>query len=129
MTDKPTMQEVEVELVHRARGRIIVDDVEACSVEAGDLIKAGVNSKECIPLGSLLNNKALAELSRGHIDTLPSAKTITTLLDRFNKDAKGGEIGDLTMFKSVRIGLQDVAITSMVVSKALEKGKGTQVDF
>lgn len=124
------MQEVETELVERAQGRIIVDDVEACSLEAGDLIKANVTGEQCIPLGLLLNHEALTDLSQGRTDTLPSAEAILTLFKGLDKDANRGErIGDVTMFKSVGIGLQDVAITSLVVAKAIEEGKGIQVDF
>jgi ornithine cyclodeaminase/alanine dehydrogenase-like protein (mu-crystallin family) len=124
------MQEVEEDLVRRARGRLIVDDIEACSSEAGDLIKAGVDSRKCISLGELLNHPSFKGLADGSTKELPSFKDQDSILATMNdRLGQREEMGDVTIFKSVGIGLQDVAVTSLVVQKAIEQDKGTFVDF
>jgi ornithine cyclodeaminase/alanine dehydrogenase-like protein (mu-crystallin family) len=125
------MQEVEVELVRRARGRLIVDDAEACAKEAGDLIKAGVDGTSCIPLGTLLNEPDFANLAEGREDQLPSSDRTQDILNQLNRNLGIVPVarGDVTLFKSVGVGLQDVAITTLLIEKAVELGIGVQVEF
>ncbi|KAI6041921.1 hypothetical protein EDC04DRAFT_2564961 [Pisolithus marmoratus] len=99
---KPCMIEVDRDLIRRA-GTVTVDSIEACVIEAGELIAAGLRAGDMIEIGRLVDYQ-----------------------DRL------GEIqitkGDVTVFKSVGIGLQDVAIARYVVSKAEGLGIGTIVE-
>ena len=103
----PAMHEVPDELIHRA-GKVVVDSRDACVEEAGELISAGFTSpdqqeKRLIEVGMLIDNQDLL-------------KTIH-------------EAGDITIFKSVGIAAQDVAIACLVFSRAEELGYGTLVPF
>ncbi|KAI5992568.1 NAD-binding protein [Pisolithus orientalis] len=104
---KPSMVEVDCDLISRAE-TIVVDSIEACAIEAGELIAAGLGAGDMIEIGRLVEEWDF-------------------------KDGLGDiqmRKGDLTVFKSVGIGLQDVAIARYVVSKAESFGIGTTVvDF
>ncbi len=80
-------REVPAETIKRAR--IVVDDIEQCKIEAGDLLLARINWNEVESLGELLA-----------------------------KDAKADPLGRLTVFKSVGIGLEDVAVAAYIYEKA-----------
>lgn len=128
---KPHMQEVEETLVHRAipsvrsnfdqriNQALIVDSREACAVEAGDLIKAGVEQGSIVEIGELLLQDKDGRGISPH-----GARTASALPT--NPDACTGPI---TIFKSVGIGLQDVIIAKEVVSHAKNmSGVGTLVE-
>lgn len=108
---KPTMIEVDSTLIHRA-GKILVDSVESCLVEAGDLISAGVGRDGMVELGELLQN------------TAPGAPF--TIVEEKCTEFRGK--GDVTIFKSVGVGVQDVAIASLVVRIAESLGVGSRVN-
>jgi alanine dehydrogenase len=79
----PDRREVPAEIVERAR--IVVDDVEQCRIEAGDLLLARTDWNTVEPLASLaVNGKA------GHQDRL-------------------------TLFKSVGLGIEDVAAAAYIL--------------
>ncbi|KZT18779.1 NAD(P)-binding protein [Neolentinus lepideus HHB14362 ss-1] len=107
---KPTMHEVPTALMRRA-GRVVVDSRSACLQEAGELIDAEIPEEELVELGELVDVKKNDEWA---------AKQ--DLVD----EIKGR--GDVTIFKSVGVGVQDVMITSEVVNRAGELGIGTIVD-
>ncbi|EIW78001.1 NAD(P)-binding protein [Coniophora puteana RWD-64-598 SS2] len=90
------MKEISVELVHRA-GPVIVETAEAALAEAGELIEAGYERENVVEIGKLINS---GEERRSFYSRAV----------------------DVTIFKSVGIGLQDVAIASLVVKKAKELG-------
>jgi len=98
-------------------GRILlVDSRDACAHEAGELIEAGVDfEKDMVEIGEVV------EFGEGG----------DVLLDR-ESSRGGGEVacneGGITMFKSVGVGLQDVAMACAVVKKAEEMGLGTRLD-
>ncbi|KAG1772465.1 hypothetical protein EV702DRAFT_976683 [Suillus placidus] len=100
----PEMAEVSSELLYQA-GKVVVDSREACASEAGELIKARFNEEDMIEIGTLV-----------HFDNTPEAdyKKVHALCDEVRR------AGKITIFKSVGIGLQDVAITNMVVNLAGE---------
>lgn len=81
-------REVPAEIVKRAR--IVVDDIEQCRMEAGDLLLAGVRWVDVESLGELLTKKAKANT-----------------LDR------------PTVFKSVGIALEDVAVAAYIYEQAI----------
>ncbi|KAH8114580.1 NAD-binding protein [Phellopilus nigrolimitatus] len=101
----PDMVEVEVELIKRA-GKIMVDSKEACQLEAGELIRAKVLVEDMVEVGEMtgLDGQGISE-------TIMKMKAA----------------GDVTIFKSVGVGLQDTAIASAVVDKAISMGVGTQI--
>jgi ornithine cyclodeaminase len=89
----PAMREVERELVLRALpGCLLVDSRKACLEEAGELIDAGLEPHQLTEIGEL---------------------------EYEGRDGRPGK--DITMFKSVGVGLQDVAIACAVVSHALSR--------
>ncbi|KAI5891559.1 NAD(P)-binding protein [Schizophyllum commune H4-8] len=109
---KPHMKEVDSELVHRAlAGALIVDSRDACAQEAGELLEAKVDMAAVHEIGELVEVDGEGNLKT----TLPKLQT---------KEQEGG----VTMFKSVGVGLQDVAIACAAVDKARAMGLGTTVE-
>lgn len=102
-SDKPHMQEVPPEAVQKAaaQGALAVDSIEACSSEAGDLLKASSKPSEWQEVGYIIAGK------EGSQD----------VSDRFS------------MFKSVGFALQDLAIFGLVVEQAKQQGLGHKVPF
>src|SRR5579875_1647032 len=98
---KPTERELDDECVRRSK--VFVDQREAALDEAGDLI---------IPIesGVITREHVLAELGELVIGS------------------KNGRIhgSDITLFKSVGLGIQDCATASLAYRRALETGRGTQ---
>ncbi|WOO86055.1 Ketimine reductase mu-crystallin [Vanrija pseudolonga] len=98
---KPEMREVEDELIQRA-GTILVDSAEACGHEAGEL--QNVAEDKLVEIGAVVTGTAEAK----------------ALLSRFTSD--------VTIFKSVGLGVQDVAIASLVLDQAEAKGLVSKID-
>lgn len=101
------------------------------AAEAGDLIKAGLRPKDCIALGKILSTppfcdwdldipccETSSEHDRGAAETLAKLNHDTARADK-----------QISMFKSVGVGVQDVAITSLVVQAAIENNVGQWIDF
>ncbi|EJD50921.1 NAD(P)-binding protein [Auricularia subglabra TFB-10046 SS5] len=99
---KPTMREAPDDLIRRAKC-IVVDSRDACAIEAGELITAGVRPEDMIELGELVEGS--------------------------NTEALRRRLGDVTIFKSVGIAAQDVAIACSVVEQAEQLCLGILVDF
>ncbi|PWN36336.1 NAD(P)-binding protein [Meira miltonrushii] len=99
---KSHMQEVPAKAVERAASEnaLSVDSIEACSHEAGDLLKSSTSPKDWQEIGKIVLNKNSQDVS-----------------DKFS------------MFKSVGFALQDTAIFNLVVKHAEAKGIGKKVDF
>ncbi|KAH7886693.1 hypothetical protein F5I97DRAFT_1936339 [Phlebopus sp. FC_14] len=104
----PNMREVDSELIRRAE-RVVVDSRETCAVEAGELITAGVSKESIIEIGELVK--------------VENGTFVPTALCEAAK-----AVGSVTIFKSVGVGLQDVAIANLVVSRAEQLGMGTRID-
>lgn len=100
------MVEVDDELILRA-GKVVVDSREACEMEAGELISAGITGDDMIELGELI-----------HVD----GRRLEDEVMRVRA------AGDVTIFKSVGVGLQDVAIANVIVDKAKSLGIGTRIE-
>ncbi|OCF32119.1 hypothetical protein I316_06275 [Kwoniella heveanensis BCC8398] len=96
---KPEMREVEDALIRRA-GIVVVDSKTACGHEAGELISTGIKPYGMLELGEILS---------GQTQTTPGAG------------------GDVILFKSVGLGIQDVAISQLVYNEAAKRGLGTVV--
>lgn len=99
------MAEVDDELIRRA-GKILVDSRDACRAEAGEFIRAKVEPEDLVEVGELL------ELD---------GKSIPNAVDGVKR------AGDVTIFKSVGIGLQDTAVASAILENAVSTGLGTWV--
>lgn len=110
---KPEMAEVDPTLVRRAR--VLVDSRSACSLEAGELIGAGLAPSDMIEVGELLLRSAHAQNGKWTAE-INAARVAEMLSGR-----------DVTMFKSVGVGAQDVAISTAVMERAIEIGIGTRV--
>jgi len=106
----PQMMEVGADFIKRA-GTVVVDSREACSLEAGELIQARVPSGDLVEIGEL----ACVE------------NTDHLVIDE-EKCAKVRRAGDITIFKSVGVGVQDTAIANLVVDRAQRLGVGTCID-
>ncbi|KAJ7119630.1 NAD-binding protein [Mycena epipterygia] len=117
---KPTMHEVDGDLVRRAissdAGRLLVDSRSACLEEAGELIAAGIEENQVVEIGNLVSFDADGGLLLDPARQPPPAQS-------------GNTTGPVTIFKSVGVGLQDVAIACAVVQKAEEMGIGRSVDW
>ncbi len=100
---RPDMQEVDEVIVKRA-DKLVVDSKDAVLAEAGDII---------IPLkrGIISEGNIYAEI--GEIVT---------------GDKKGRAMDEeITLFKTVGIAVEDVALAALVYQRALEKGVGTRI--
>ncbi|GMK57060.1 hypothetical protein CspeluHIS016_0309000 [Cutaneotrichosporon spelunceum] len=98
---KPHMREVEDELVKRA-GVVLVDSREACAAEAGEL--QGMEPSDLVELGEVVDVRTREEAV-----------------------AKVNGAGDVNIFKSVGLGVQDVAISAVVLAEAERMGLGTVI--
>ncbi|KAJ3899142.1 hypothetical protein F5879DRAFT_811416 [Lentinula edodes] len=127
----PQMKEVDTDLIMRAIPTsfhndeinethspiLLVDSVSACLVEAGEIIEAGIKPSQVVEIGKFVLDK------REHV---------RSNWRKFHPKSKGVAndfVGPITIFKSVGVGLQDVAIAYAVVDKAEEmersKAKGS----
>ncbi|KAG1135667.1 hypothetical protein G6F37_012644 [Rhizopus arrhizus] len=93
------MHEVDDETIKKAE-LIVVDSIDACSLEAGELIKSS-QPQDWLEIGQVAINKINVEQSRNKI----------------------------TLFKSVGISVQDSAISGLIVKLAKENKEGTIVPF
>ena len=100
----PAMQELDPGFV--ARARIVVDQRAAAMAEAGDLIRA----REVGAIGPDAVDAELGEIVNG--------------------TAPRGSCGRrFTLYKSVGVAAQDVAIAGVALAKAQEQGVGREVDL
>lgn len=96
----PTTRELDEETVRAAT--LVVDRRESALAEAGDLLLAGVGADGiAAELGEVLEG-----LHPGRTDP-----------------------DELTVFKSLGLGVEDLAAAELVVGKALERGLGVEVEF
>ncbi|KAF9082573.1 hypothetical protein BGX23_012321 [Mortierella sp. AD031] len=114
----PEMHEVDQGLIQRAL--TLVDAKKECEHEAGEFILAKKETGQ---------NGILAELGEifdqnGQFNNEAFPPEFS--LDRGNNQTKGK---DVTIFKSVGIAAQDVAITALVLDKAEAMGLGSVVDI
>jgi ornithine cyclodeaminase/alanine dehydrogenase-like protein (mu-crystallin family) len=128
------MREVDRELVRRAvipgptsgprRQLLLVDSRGACAAEAGELIAAGVTGSQVVEIGELVKVSEEGELVRLDVPILDHEEKMGEV--EAERDWEVGT-GSITMFKSVGVGLQDVAIACAVVDRAEQMGVGTRV--
>ncbi|KZT04032.1 NAD-P-binding protein [Laetiporus sulphureus 93-53] len=111
----PQMHEVDGDLVKRA-GKIVVDSKFACLSEAGELISANLGESDLVELGELLHYES---------DEPADGATYAPRTEMVRNVRNSGEV---TIFKSVGVGVQDVAIAAAVVDRANSCGVGLKVD-
>lgn len=100
------MMEVDSDLIQRA-GMVLVDSKEACQIEAGELIMSGIGPQDMIEIGEIVDH---------------TGGGIQEQINRIKRS------GDISIFKSVGVGLQDVAIAYAIVERALARGIGIQIE-
>ncbi|CAO2655943.1 Nn.00g047460.m01.CDS01 [Neocucurbitaria sp. VM-36] len=133
-------------------GAVVVDSVEACLKEAGEIIQAGLGPNEVVEIGEIVMLKRDAERRRLECQASKSAEGLdeggvelgecekAKKKRRGNKE-KDHEVEDKAhkslmdwlqkgnvIYKSVGLGLMDVVVGSDLVRLADERGIGTRVD-
>ena len=97
-------------------GVIVVDSLEACLKEAGEIIQAGIDPEKLVEMGELLMVKK-ASMKEIEMGTGEGEKGLRDWLMKGN-----------VIYKSVGIGLMDVCVGEDLVQMARERGIGTYVD-
>ncbi|ESK83697.1 ornithine cyclodeaminase mu-crystallin family protein, partial [Moniliophthora roreri MCA 2997] len=144
----PSASQPESASVHRTISPILlVDSIAACAKEAGELLDAKLNENQLTEIGALvLKARSLVSKVQTNIVLtiifIPSLKTSNDLISSPELEVAGLETkrmrallwpekeakispsfdGPVTLFKSVGVGLQDVAIACAVVDKAGDIG-------
>ncbi|KAI0072603.1 NAD-P-binding protein [Panus rudis PR-1116 ss-1] len=135
---KPSMHEVDTALIKRA-GIVVVDSRDACKIEAGEIIAASLPDDRLIEIGELIDVASPVPVPvpvpvpSGVTNTEETnlAKTVPVPVPVWTpRKAIVDQVhaaGDVTIFKSVGVGIQDVAIAHAVVELAKSSGVGTEV--
>ncbi|KZS92094.1 NAD(P)-binding protein [Sistotremastrum niveocremeum HHB9708] len=120
---KPTMHEIPSSLLTSpATSLLLVDSRNDVMKEAGEFIDARILPEELVEIGELVDGEGnILQGSRA----LEALRTRKEGGDEKEKDG-GGRI--VTVFKSVGIGAQDVAIAKIVYDRAVEMGLGVVVE-
>lgn len=94
----------------------MVDSLEACLRDAGEIRQAGLGADQLVEVGELLMVKkaAMEEIAMGGAGELGLKKWLMA-----------GNV----IYKSVGLGLMDVCVGEDLVGLAKEKGFGTNVEF
>ncbi|KAF2999726.1 hypothetical protein E8E13_003998 [Curvularia kusanoi] len=89
-------------------GKVVVDSAEGCLVEAGELVKAGIGKEGMLEVGRLAVMRE-------------SGSTALEGLEKWLRDG-------FVVYKSVGVGVMDIAIGSKLLELAGEKGLGARVE-
>ncbi|PVI04129.1 NAD(P)-binding protein [Periconia macrospinosa] len=125
-------------------GAIIVDSVEACLKEAGEIIQAGLTPNELVEVGELIMLRKEAERKRKECQARKSMEGLDDRgvelgecehrkKKRGKKDEGDGGLMEWlqkgnVIYKSVGLGLMDVVVGSDLVRLADERGIGTRIE-
>lgn len=129
-------------------GAIVVDSVEACLKEAGEVIQAGLTGHEVVEIGELImlrrdaDRKRQESAARKSMDGLDNTGVeIGECEERKKKRKAKNEDEDAAdrgmmmwlqkgnvIYKSVGLGLMDVVVGSELVALADGRGIGTRID-
>lgn len=102
---------------HAAQGGVVVvDSLEACLREAGEVRQAGLGAEQLVEVGELIMVKkaAMREIEMGG----EGEKGLKRWLEAGN-----------VIYKSVGLGVMDICVGEGLVRLAEEKGVGTRLDF
>lgn len=134
----------------REGGAVIVDSVDACLKEAGEIIQAGIGGKQLVEIGELVMLKREAErrrlegkgkdadLDRAGVELSPASNENGLFGKAGGEKRDHEDDGGLTewlqkgsvIYKSVGLGLMDVVVGNDLVKRADERGIGTRIqDF
>ncbi|KAL8740909.1 MAG: hypothetical protein Q9190_006432 [Brigantiaea leucoxantha] len=96
-------------------GVIVVDSLEACMKEAGEVRMGGLGPEQLVEIGELIMVKkaAMKEIEQG---------------GEGEKGLKRWLMGGNVLYKSVGLGLMDVCVGEDLVGLARERGVGTSVE-
>jgi ornithine cyclodeaminase/alanine dehydrogenase-like protein (mu-crystallin family) len=124
-------------------GAIVVDSVDACLKEAGELIQAGLGGREVVELGELVMLKRDAERRRQESNSSLDSEGVELGLGGGNKHKNGDDDDDddddddgglrdwlekgNVIYKSVGLGLMDVVVGAELVRLADAMGVGTRI--
>lgn len=97
-------------------GVIVVDSLDACLKEAGEIIQAGVTAEQLVEVGELIMVKK-ASMREIELGTGQGEKGLRKWL-------QGGNV----IYKSVGVGLMDICVGEDLVRLAMERGVGTTVE-
>jgi ornithine cyclodeaminase/alanine dehydrogenase-like protein (mu-crystallin family) len=155
---KPYMVEIHPDIVRQAvapqhhhhhhkhakqGGAIVVDSVEACLREAGEVIQAGLGGRDVVELGELIMLKRDAERRRLEKEEGLDVEGVEIGEQRARKKGVGSrkEGGDKAddglrewlekgnvVYKSVGLGLMDVVVGGEIVRLADERGFGVRIE-
>ena len=133
-------------------GAVVVDSVEACLKEAGEVIQAGLKADEVVEIGELvmlkrdaqrrrqdcLNNRSEEGLDEGGVELGECEKAKKKRRGSKEKDVEGEDKAHKSLlewlqkgnviYKSVGLGLMDVVVGGDLVRLADEKGIGVRVN-
>ncbi|KAF2690191.1 NAD(P)-binding protein [Lentithecium fluviatile CBS 122367] len=127
-------------------GAVIVDSVEACLKEAGEIIQAGLRGHEVVEIGELVMLRRDAERRREECSMRKSQEGLDEwgvelgeCAARKKKKGKKDDDDDdgglmewlqkgNVIYKSVGLGLMDVAVGNDLVKLADERGVGTRIE-
>lgn len=97
-------------------GVIVVDSLEACLRDAGEVIQAGITAEQLVEVGELLMVKK-ASMREIEMGTGEGEKGLRDWLQRGN-----------VVYKSVGLGVMDICVGEDLVLLAREGGVGTYVE-
>ncbi|KAK8165351.1 hypothetical protein IWX90DRAFT_428626 [Phyllosticta citrichinensis] len=115
-------------------GAIVVDSVEACLREAGELIQAKLEGHEVVELGELLMLKRRdAEIKQSMSDSQSSTDGSGIEVKNNRPGENDGGLRDWlergnVIYKAVGLGLMDVVVGANLVTLADQRSVGTRVD-
>jgi ornithine cyclodeaminase/alanine dehydrogenase-like protein (mu-crystallin family) len=130
-------------------GAVVVDSVEACLKEAGEVIQAGLTGNEVVEIGELIMLRRDAESKRQECMVRKSMEGLDDTgveigeceqrkkkrKGKKEKEDAGGDKGLMdwlqkgnVIYKSVGLGLMDVVVGSELVALADNRGIGTRID-
>lgn len=126
-------------------GAVIVDSVEACLKEAGEVIQAGLTGHEVVEIGELIMLRKDSEKRRRECLQRKSQEGLDESgvelgecekrKKKHKKDTKGEDGGLMewlmkgnVIYKSVGLGLMDVVVGGELVVLADERGVGTRIE-
>lgn len=104
-------------------GAVIVDSVEACLQEAGEVIQAGLQPDQVVELGELVMLRKEAEKKARE-----SGSGVEGIQVQDSSGLKEWLTNGNVIYKSVGLGLMDVVVGGEVVRIARERGIGTRID-
>ncbi|KAI3598100.1 ornithine cyclodeaminase mu-crystallin family protein [Moniliophthora roreri] len=125
----PSASQPESASVHRTISPILlVDSIAACAKEAGELLDAKLNENQLTEIGALvlkarsLTSNDLISSPELEVAGLETKRMRALLWPEKEAKISPSFDGPVTLFKSVGVGLQDVAIACAVVDKAGDIG-------